>query len=76
MDMSNVDFDNPENMEPELITWLGPFSKVEGDWAKDYFDSILDDAEGPTPGHKSIIFNRGQELRKKKNREKKKRKRR
>jgi hypothetical protein len=75
MNMDSLDFDDPDNTDPDAIVWLGPFRKLEGDWAHDYFHSILDDSEEPTD-RRSILFDAGKELKKKKNREKRKRKRR
>jgi len=74
MDVDSFDLDNPENTDPEAIRWLGPFPKLKGNWAGDYLNTILDDAEEPGSGQKSIIFDAGKEWKKKKNREKQKRK--
>lgn len=76
MNMADFNIDNPEEIDPDTIKWLGPFHRVEGDWADDYFNSIMDDATGPEPGQKSIIFDGAREWQKKRNRDKRKRKRR
>lgn len=78
IDRKNVDFENPERMaeiEDKIVHWLGPFKPLEGSFADSYFDAILDDTEEPDePLGKSVVFDYGKELKKKKNREKRKRK--
>ena len=67
----DIDLENPENMDEESIRWLGPFKRVEGDFADEYLDSILDDTDEPEPSDlKPVVFDYGKELKKKRNRKK------